>query len=403
METEECNLQNVLHDNKREISPIIKKKYTKRTPKIVLADITYETYNTNTFDITKYKIPQLKVFLKTNKLHSSGKKEILIERIETYFKKIKNAIKIQSVYRRWLVIQMFNLRGPANKHRTMCVNSTDFCTLEPVEEIDDDYFYSFTDANNMTYGFNIASLIEYMMSNQNSVTNPYNRDFLDKQTTHNIITLYACCFINIPLFKSNNKPYISRNIHNSRIVTSRNQNQNQNQINIRGHQLINEIIYNPRINRITSEEDLARFYNIQSIRRNTNQERIDLLFTTIDRLGNYANSAWFSELDIRNYVRLYRAFYDIWNIRSGLSREIRHSISPFCNPFDGIFNQRVYLSDLSLSQMQNACLIVFENVIYSSADEEYQKLGAFHALSALTLVSRSARETMPWLYESVMY
>ncbi len=53
--------------------------------------------------------------------------------------------------------------------------------------------------------------------------------------------------------------------------------------------------------------------------------------------------------------------------------------------------------------MQSACLIVFENAIYSGIDEDYRKLGAFHVLSALTLVSRGAREAMPWLYESVMH
>jgi hypothetical protein len=30
-------------------------------------------------------------------------------------------------------------------------------------------------------------------------------------------------------------------------------------------------------------------------------------------------------------------------------------------------------------------------------------LGAYYVLSALTLVSQSARNAMPWLYESVMY
>jgi hypothetical protein len=35
-------------------------------------------------------------------------------------------------------------------------------------------------------------------------------------------------------------------------------------------------------------------------------------------------------------------------------------------------------------------------------DDEHRKLGVFHALSALTVVSIGARSTMPWLYESLV-
>jgi len=85
-----------------------------------------------------------------------------------------------------------------------------------------------------------------------------------------------------------------------------------------------------------------------------------------------------------------------------LSLEVRRNISPFCQPFDGIFNSRVLYSSLSLQQIQTACLIVFENLVYSGIDNEHKVLGTFHALSALTMVSSGARTAMPWLYESVM-
>jgi hypothetical protein len=41
-------------------------------------------------------------------------------------------------------------------------------------------------------------------------------------------------------------------------------------------------------------------------------------------------------------------------------------------------------------------------MIFMGVDDEHRKLGAFHALSALTVVSMGARDTMPWLYESLM-
>jgi hypothetical protein len=42
-------------------------------------------------------------------------------------------------------------------------------------------------------------------------------------------------------------------------------------------------------------------------------------------------------------------------------------------------------------------------MVYSGIDDDHRKIGAFHALSGLTIVSLDARLAMPWLYESVAY
>jgi len=370
--------------------PIIIKKrvYNKH---VILTDISYDNYKTNKLELDKFKLPTIKEAVRKYKLRLSGKKSELIERLITHFKSITYAIKIQTVFRRWLVIQMNQLRGPAFKNVNLCVNESDFSTLEPLDEIPKNNFFSLTDQNNFTYGFNISSLIELLKQNYNAC-NPYNREKFNNKTKNDIITLYRCCFINLPNFKNENEPYIISN-HNSHIMRP---------IRRVLPILENNIIYNPRINTISTHEQLVQFNNIRTIRLTSIENRITQLFIAIDQLGNYTNREWFSELDIRGYIRLYRALYEIWFIRSGLTNDVRHNISPFCQPFDGIFNQRVLHSDLSLQQIQTACLIVFENLVYSGINDEYKKLGAFHALSALTMVSRGARIAMPWLYESVM-
>jgi hypothetical protein len=81
----------------------------------------------------------------------------------------------------------------------------------------------------------------------------------------------------------------------------------------------------------------------------------------------------------------------------------KYNICPFHSPFDGIFTRAVQYTELSILQIQLACLIVMENMIYSGIDEDYRRIGCFHALSALTIVSHPARISMPWLYESVIY
>jgi hypothetical protein len=142
---------------------------------------------------------------------------------------------------------------------------------------------------------------------------------------------------------------------------------------------------------------------ITAIRNKPILQRMQDLFIQIDQLGNYTQVAWFSNLNLNQYIRLYRAIYEIWNYRGGLSRETKLKICPFYGPFERIFQTPIYYDELTLAQIQGACTSVFETLVFSGIDDDNRKLGTFHALSALTIVSTGARHAMPWLYESIAY
>ena len=110
----------------------------------------------------------------------------------------------------------------------------------------------------------------------------------------------------------------------------------------------------------------------------------------IDQLGNYTSSSWFNNLSHMQYIRLYRCIWDVWNYRGQLNSYMKRQICPFYDPFEGIFPRRLH-TNISLEQIKKGCLIVFENLVYSSYDIELRKIGALHCLSALTLVSSNAR------------
>jgi hypothetical protein len=122
----------------------------------------------------------------------------------------------------------------------------------------------------------------------------------------------------------------------------------------------------------------------------------------MDRLGNYTQISWFTNLERNDYVRLYRAIYEIWYFRGELTYSLRNSICPFHEPFNAIFVRPLYNSNITLEQIKLGCLIVMENMVYSGTDLNFRQIGTFHALSGLTLVSPGAREAMPWLYDSVV-
>ena len=364
-----------------ELKPILK------TNTLKIPSITYENYMRYPGLLKRHNVPALKQATREYKLRIGGRKADVIERLVNYFNTNASALRIQTCFRSWISRYIVRLRGPAYMDKSICVNDTDFCSMEPLSEIESNYFFSFTDSKQFTYGSNVSSLIEMLKrsENINTVLNPYTRDALSPMILKNIVSLYNLSFILCPNFHKTNLPYIIPKMTSMNVMRARS----------RG------IDYEPITRTINSIEDLTRYNHIRQIRTTNQNNRISELFIEIDLLGNYTNKEWFVNLDLRDYIRLYRKLYEIWYYRSNLSREVQNSICPYYAPFDGIFTRPLLHSELGLEQIKTACLIVFENMVYSGINIEYRKIGTLHALSALTLVSVPARESMPWLYESV--
>ena len=142
--------------------------------------ITYNNYISNSIDLSKYKIPELKQACRENKLHVTGKKSILIERLTDLYTKTKSCIIIQKNIRKLFVIRWLKFKGPAFKDRSLCNNTTDFITMESLSEIPIENFFSFMDPNKFIYGFDITSLMTSIVMH-NKTKNPYTRDRFSKK------------------------------------------------------------------------------------------------------------------------------------------------------------------------------------------------------------------------------
>jgi hypothetical protein len=391
---------NTCDEKEKKNSP---KKKPKEMKKIAY-DIDYKYFFKHNVLLKKFTLEELKYITKKYNLKISGNKSALIERIITLFKNTKSVIKIQTLFRKWIVQQSIKIRGPAFKNRKLCVNDNDFVTLEPINEITNDLFYSYKDDKQFVYGFNIASLIQIIRI-KNKLNNPYNRDIIDGKQIADIIKLYNLCFIIYPEFKNENQRFVER--INNTIRTPQIINRNIiNNIIINGNSAIND--YNPQINNnITINDDqYRRLQRLREIRLLPINQRINNLFIEIDHLGNYTQASWFNLLEARDYIIIYRAIYDIWYYRSNLDATLRYNICPFITPFFHIHNNyylRNSITEQGTDYLRQLCLIIFENLVYTGADDDYRRIGTFHALSSLTLVSLGARLSMPWLYESITY
>ena len=143
--------------------------------------------------------------------------------------------------------------------------------------------------------------------------------------------------------------------------------------------------------------------NLREIREKNISTRINELFMEIDLLGNYTDSAWFSNLPMYSCVRFIQNMYSIWMQRSNMTYHVRSQICPYYHPFhytidmSNIFTER----NMNIDTLKQNALTIMENIVFSGGDIEYRKIGVMHILTALTIVSLPARENLPWLYESV--
>ena len=394
-------------------------------------EILISKYTKGELSIKSCKLPDLKAFARYYKLRITGSKPELIERIETHFNKSKKAAVIQAVFRGYLVRFSIKLRGCALKKRTMCVNDSDFYTLDPLDEIEYNDFYSYVDKGGFIYGFSVSSLIS-LFKRKGHITNPYNREKLDFKTMNEIFLLYK---LNNILYPSAvvvaEKPAVNQVVQVASLPGPASPAQpvassaagtivDPIEINVSDITPVPLTIPNPvhipvpvpvsipnpvpvvenntqvLVNTPQQSELRERMNAIQS--RST-EERLRELFMEIDQLGNYTSASWFSDLNDRGLVSFFRYLYDIWMYRGQLARQTKIRICSLQDPFTGFTN----LQSTELDELRKHCLHVMEHMVYTGVDIEYQRIGTLHVLSALTLVSLPARQAMYWLYEGLLY
>lgn len=303
-----------------------------------------------------YKVSHLKEICGFYKLKKSGNKDELIAKIYNHLKYSLYAIKIQKIMRGHLLRKYISLAGPAFKlkNRNLCVNDTDFATLEPLNEIQYNQFFSFLDEDGTIYGCDVTSFFEllckrnkYDIRKKNDILNPYNRRQLE-----------PCLLSKFSLYMKLAK--------------------------------IN------RIEQVTTIEE-----EVVDPSKQLEMKILDL-FQYINELGNYADSSWFSNLSRHMIVLFIREVYDIWHYRAQLTQETMISIvPPHGNPFTGM--------NLQLAQTQSDEFIrkqavkIIEYLVKSGNTNDNRSLGAYYVLAALTLVSEDARNALPWLFQSVSH
>jgi hypothetical protein len=318
----------------------------KEQPEFIIP--TKETFTIN----NKYTISQLKQTCKHYNQKISGTKRDLNERIEHYFK-IQSVIgKLQRFWRKSIYKKFMRLRGPARMKRELCVNETDFYTMEPIKDIPYSQFFSFKDKDGVIYGFDIVSLYTLLYNlEENNPLNPYNRNSFPKYMKRDLVTLLRLS--------------VSLNLK------------------------INTVMETQEVEIVNPEKELE-FFSLS-------------LFQYIDQLGNYTDPNWFWSLDNIKVVRFIKELNDIWTYRAQLSDQTKRDICfPSGNPFRNI-NLYSISSYMPLFVLKKIALQIIEQFVKGGTTHANKCLGANYVLCALTLVNYQAANALPWLHQSVSY
>ena len=309
-----------------------------------------DIYSYSLLNTQKFNVKELKIILKKYKLKISGNKNELIKRAYNFLHQSYYAIKIQKNIRKKNVYNFFKYLGPNSRNIESCINETDFATLEKLNTYPFYEIITIKDNDKNIYGFHIESLFKLINSVDNNqvVQNPFNRN-------------------NMKYSKDELRCFISKIYKIGKIL-------NYN------------IIYNKKPVEINKTVD----------------QKIKELFINMDQLGNYTDSSWLLNLSTGRMIRFLFELKDIWSYRSNIPEEVKRNIChPHGNPFVNIPLNHVRTIN-NINHIKTICFKVIDSMINMGINDENKSLGALYVLTALTIVSQPAANTLPWLYESVI-
>ena len=442
--------------------PDNKKKTNKKTSKLEKPspnEISFHNYNIlkdeNENGAVDYKAAELKEMCTIiqrefdyKKIKLTGTKGELRQSVYIFYHHTFHCIKIQLKFNSFLRRKLNKLRGPALNNRDICINETDFYSLDPIRDIPNHQFFSYEEVkvendNDKSgrddekvkpklcyYGFDIASIYNLILSDNgveneyglsrrliwNESNNPYNRNKITPNVIRDILKI----------IKLDRTLSIKRVIMKKKMTKNQMNNNNMNNNNMNNNNM-NNIMNNNNMNNNNYEYDNNNYVAENNNNNNANagnrmnialpqdvltphqrfRQHVLQLFQTINALGHYSDPEWFIALTYEQHITFLRELIDIWNYRAELSPQARRTIyPPYGDPFPqyvlGWVTHQFYIY-LSPENIININLTVIERFIASAVSEGDRCLGSNFILCALTLVSIPAREALPWLYQSVMH
>ena len=229
------------------------------------------------------------------------------------------------------------MHGLGCYNREICVNKTDFYSLDDIVDIPSSDFYSYTDVK--IYIWFPYSIWELVKKKRGRVSNPYNRSY----------------------FKDNIKETISR----LQKIKKQNNKVDKNKISI----------------------------NIL-----VKSKCIDVL-SKIDMFGYQTQLNWLYDQSPVTLRFFYRKLVNLWNYKLGLSYDLKERILPngdFVNLNRNLFNPSTVANN-NKYKLLDKILYVLDGLLTQSPNLDDRNMGAIIILHAIAEINSECITANPWL------
>ena len=288
---------------------------------------------------------------------------------------LSQVIKLQRYIKKSLLLLKQKCHGPAFKNTQLCVNDSDFFTLDELKDIPNDDFFSFSDEKKFVYGFSIDSIIQLILKSDENYFEQFSRKIKNRHT-HQHPKLCYYQFIKI-LYTHYSKIKIINPY--TRFVID-------NTIKLKAIRLYARKEYD--INRI---EEIVEIVDIKTLVKN----KCLSIFQKIDMFGYQTDINWLYDQNQTVLKIFYKKLALLWNFEFGLNNEARYKIAHSHNIF-------VNLHDIMISKQDKYTLLdkILEpvNAMVSNGRTDADKQsGCIIVLYALAFIDNRCVMANPWL------
>lgn len=297
---------------------------------------------------------------------------LLISLFETLIKvnlNIDKLIKLQRWVKRSLYKYNAKIHGPALYNRSICVNDSDFVSLDELKDIPECDFFSFRDDTGFIYGYHIDSAIELIFkSDENYYENfkKHSSNLCYKQFIKTLFNHYN----KIKIFN----PY-------TRFI-------------IDGATKLNIIrLHAQRVFKLSSKTTLAVPVAVDM--KTAVRNKCFAVFQKIDFQGYFTDTAWLMEENPKNIKDFYKKLASLWNFEFGLNNTARYKIARTHNLFNNI--NEIIASRCDKYVLLDKILDVVNIIVSNGETEGDRNTGCILILYGLAYINRRCILANPWL------
>jgi len=311
-----------------------------------------------------------------------------IEKLNSFFimllkanQNMNKVITLQRFIKKSLNNYKLKLLGPAFNNRSLCVNDSDFFTLDELKDIPNDEFFSFKDEKNFIYGFHIDSITQLVFKSDEHYFEQFKKKIKNKQIIINNNSINLCYHQFIKLLCNHyNKikvlnPYTRFLINNNtkfKIIT-----------------LYAKKEYD--INKITTTNNDILPIDIKLFVKNKCLE----IFQKIDLYGYQTDINWLYNQNTTILKIFYKKLALLWNFEFGLNHEGRYKIAQTNHVFNNLHD--IMTSRIDKYNLLDKILEPVNIIVSNGATEPDRQNGCIIILYALAFINNRCILANPWL------